>query len=298
MTQQKTIKREFYLEGIGLHSGKRVRIHFVPSGDNRGVVFQRVDKRALPILTNINAISNANFATIIGTNGTSISTTEHLLASLAGLGIDNILIEVDGPEIPIMDGSARVFVEALLKSGIETLKSEKEYVKVSEPVSVREKDRWITLYPYEGLKITFCIDYSHPLIGKQCLSLEINPKTFTDEIAYARTFGFKKDLANFYAMGLAKGGNLENAVVLDDTGVINPDGLRASDEFVRHKMLDLIGDIALLGHPLQGHIVAYKSGHALHHKLIYSLMKEKNRWVYRNASELLHLTQRGPSLTA
>ncbi len=299
MTRQKTIRNDFYIEGVGLHSGKEVRIHFVPRGNNEGIIFQRVDKQALPILTSIHAISNANFATIIGTNGTSISTTEHLLAALVGLGIDNLLIEVDGPEIPIMDGSAQVFVDALLKTGkIETLSAEKSYVEVSEPVSVKEGDRWIALYPYNGLKVTFTIDYPHPLIGKQRLGLEINPKTFTEEIAFARTFGFKRDLANFYAMGLAQGGTLDNAVVLDDAGVINPEGLRAPDEFVRHKILDLLGDIALLGFPLRGHVVAHKSGHALHHRLVHFLMGKKERWTYRNATELFRPAHRQPALSA
>ena len=298
MTQQKTIRRDFYIEGVGLHSGKEVRIHFVPRGENEGIVFQRVDKQALPILTNIHAISNANFATIIGTNGTSISTTEHLLAALVGLGIDNILIEVDGPEIPIADGSARVFVEAVLKAGLQTQSAEKAYVEVAEPLSVKEEDRWITLYPYNGLKVTFTIDYPHPLIGKQRLSLEINPKTFTEEIAFARTFGFKKDLENFYAMGLAQGGSLDNAVVLGDREVINPEGLRAPDEFVRHKVLDLLGDIALLGHPLRGHIVAHKSGHALHHRMVHSLMERKTGWTYRYATELFRPSARRPFLSA
>jgi len=298
MTRQKTIERDFYIDGIGLHSGKEVRIHFVPREENAGIIFQRVDKQALPILTNIDAISDANFATIIGTNGTSISTTEHLLAALVGLGIDNILVEVDGPEIPIVDGSARVFVQALLKAGLRTQNAEKAYVEVTEPFSVRDEDRWITLYPYDGLKITFTIDYPHPLIGKQRLSLDINTRTFTEEIAFARTFGFKKDLENFYAMGLAQGGTLENAVVLGDTEVINPEGLRAPDEFVRHKVLDLLGDVALLGHPLRGHIVAHKSGHALHHRLVHALMGKKERWFYRNATDLFRPSVRQPALSA
>ena len=298
MTEQKTIKNDFYLEGVGLHSGKNVRIHFVPRGEGDGIIFQRVDKQALPILTNIEAISDANFATIIGTNGTSISTTEHLLAAIVGLGIDNLLIEVDGPEIPIMDGSSLIFVEALIDAGIQPLNSEKSYVEISKPLSVKEEDRWITLYPYDGLRVTFTIDYPHPLIGKQRLSLEINPENFRKEIAFARTFGFKKDLANFYAMGLAQGGTLKNAVVLDETHVINPEGLRARDEFVRHKILDLLGDIALLGNPLRGHIVAYKSGHALHHKMVHALMERKSGWSYRPARDLFGPTLRRPSLTA
>ncbi len=295
MTEQKTIKNDFYLEGVGLHSGKNVRIHFVPRGEGEGIIFQRVDKQALPILTNIEAISEANFATIIGTNGTSISTTEHLLAAIVGLGIDNLLIEVDGPEIPIMDGSSQVFVEALTDAGIQPLNSEKSYVEVSKPLSVKVEDRWITLYPYDGLKVTFTIDYPHPLIGRQRLSVEINPESFRKEIAFARTFGFKKDLANFYAMGLAQGGTLKNAVVLDETHVINPEGLRARDEFVRHKILDLLGDIALLGHPLRGHIVAYKSGHALHHKMVHALMERKSGWSYRPAHDLYRPALRRPS---
>ncbi len=289
MTHQKTIKRDFTLEGIGLHSGKNVRVHFVPRDDNQGITFQRVDKRALPILTNIDAISDANFATIIGTNGTSISTTEHLLAALVGLCIDNILIEVDGPEIPIMDGSSKVFVDALLKAGIRELSSEKAFVEVAEPVSARDGDRWIALYPYDGFKVTFSIDYPHPLIGKQRLSLNITPETFSEEISFARTFGFKKDLDTFYANGLAQGGSLANAVVLDERDVINPEGLRAKDEFVRHKILDLLGDMALLGHPLRGHIVAHKSGHALHHKLVFTLMAQKDHWAYKSAEGLFRL---------
>jgi len=290
MTHQKTIKTDFFLEGVGLHSGKNVRVHFVPREDNQGIIFQRVDKRALPILTNIGAISDANFATIIGTNGTSISTTEHLLAALVGLGIDNILIEVDGPEIPIMDGSSKVFVDALLKAGIKELASEKAFVEVANPVTVKEEDRWIALYPYDGLKVTFSIDYPHPLIGRQRLSLDITPETFSKEIAFARTFGFKKDLDTFYANGLAQGGSLKNAIVLDEKKVINPEGLRAADEFVRHKILDLLGDMALLGHPLRGHIVAHKSGHALHHKLVFSLMEQKDRWAYKSAAGLFGLS--------
>ncbi len=290
MTHQKTIKTDFFLEGVGLHSGKNVRVHFVPREDNQGVIFQRVDKRALPILTNIGAISDANFATIIGTNGTSISTTEHLLAAIVGLGIDNILIEVDGPEIPIMDGSSKVFVDALLKAGIKELASEKAFVEVANPVTVKEEDRWIALYPYDGLKVTFSIDYPHPLIGRQRLSLDITPETFSKEIAFARTFGFKKDLDTFYANGLAQGGSLKNAIVLDEKEVINPEGLRAADEFVRHKILDLLGDMALLGHPLRGHIVAHKSGHALHHKLVFSLMEQKDRWAYKSAAGLFGLS--------
>ena len=289
MSHQKTIKTDFYLEGVGLHSGKNVRVHFVPRNDNEGIIFQRIDKRALPILTNIHAISDANFATIIGTNGTSISTTEHLLAALVGLGIDNILVEVDGPEIPIMDGSSKVFVSALLTAGIKELDSEKAFVEVADPIRVAVEDRWIALYPYDGLKITFSIDYPHPLIGRQRLSVEITPDTFSKEIAFARTFGFKKDLDNFYAMGLAQGGSLTNAIVLDDTHVINPEGLRAEDEFVRHKILDLLGDLALLGHPLRGHVVAHKSGHALHHKLVFSLMEQKGHWAYKSAAELFQL---------
>jgi UDP-3-O-[3-hydroxymyristoyl] N-acetylglucosamine deacetylase len=290
MTHQKTIKTDFFLEGVGLHSGKNVRVHFVPREDNQGIIFQRVDKRALPILTNIGAISDANFATIIGTNGTSISTTEHLLAALVGLGIDNILIEVDGPEIPIMDGSSKVFVDALLQAGIKELASEKAFVEVANPVTVKEEDRWIALYPYDGLKVTFSIDYPHPLIGRQRLSLDITPETFSKEIAFARTFGFKKDLDTFYANGLAQGGSLKNAIVLDEKKVINPEGLRAADEFVRHKILDLLGDMALLGHPLRGHIVAHKSGHALHHKLVFSLMEQKDRWAYKSAAGLFGLS--------
>ncbi len=290
MTHQKTIKTDFFLEGVGLHSGKNVRAHFIPRGANQGIIFQRVDKQALPILTNIHAISDANFATIIGTNGTSISTTEHLLAALVGLGIDNILVEVDGPEIPIMDGSSRVFVNALQSAGIKDLDAEKAYVEVEDPLTVKDEDRWIALYPYDGLKITFSIDYPHPLIGKQRLSLDITPEIFTKEIAFARTFGFKKDIDNFYAMGLAQGGSLTNAIVLDEDNIINPEGLRASDEFVRHKILDLLGDIALLGHPLRGHIVAHKSGHALHHKLVFSLMEKKDRWAYKSADGLFPFT--------
>jgi UDP-3-O-[3-hydroxymyristoyl] N-acetylglucosamine deacetylase len=288
MTKQKTIKTEFSLEGVGLHSGRKVKIRFIPGSENKGIVFQRVDKKALPIQINIHAISNANFATIIGTNGSSISTTEHLMAALLGLGIDNIFIEVGGPEIPILDGSASEFVTALMETGIKTLPADKEFVEVSEPINVHAEDRWVSIYPYDGLKITFSIDYPHPLIRQQSLSLDITPESFSKEIAYARTFGFKKDIDHFYSLGLAQGGSLDNAVVLDDKVVLNPSGLRVKDEFVRHKILDLLGDMALIGNPLRGHIIAHKSGHALHHKMIYSVMDKKDRWFLKNGRDIAY----------
>ena len=288
MTKQKTINQEFSLQGIGLHSGREVSIRFIPLEENKGIIFQRVDKKALPIPINTQAISEANFATIIGTNGSSISTTEHLLAALIGLGIDNIRIEVGGPEIPILDGSAREFVTALMETGIKTQHANKEFVEVSEPINVHLEDSWISMYPYDGLKITFSIEYPHPLIRQQSLSIDITPESFSREISYARTFGFKKDIENFHSLGLAQGGSLDNAVVLDDKVVINPGGLRAKDEFVRHKVLDLLGDMALIGSPLRGHIIAHKSGHALHHKMIYSVMDKKDRWFFKNGRDITY----------
>ena len=288
MTKQKTIKQGFSLRGVGLHSGREVSIRFVPLDENEGIIFQRVDKKALPIPINTQAISEANFATIIGTNGSSISTTEHLLAALIGLGIDNIRIEVGGPEIPILDGSSREFVTALMETGIKTQHANKEFVEVSEPINARLGDSWISMHPYDGLKITFSIDYPHPLIRQQSLSIDITPESFSKDIAYARTFGFKKDIERFYSQGLARGGSLDNAVVLDDKGAINPGGLRSKDEFVRHKVLDLLGDMALIGSPLRGHIIAHKSGHALHHKMIHSVMEKKDHWFFKNGRDITY----------
>ncbi|MCX8027349.1 MAG: UDP-3-O-acyl-N-acetylglucosamine deacetylase [Thermodesulfovibrionales bacterium] len=271
MRNQRTIKKEITFSGIGLHTGKEAFVTLKPAPRNSGIVFYRRDKHAL-IHANILNICDTAFATTLSYNGTKIRTVEHILSALSGLGIDNILIEVVGPEIPILDGSATLFVELILEAGIAKQSAQKQFIKIIRPFVYENNHTSIACFPSNELKISYSIDFNHNAIRHQEMTIEINEFTFAKDIAPARTFGFLKDVEALRANGLAKGGSLENAVVIGDSGVINPSGLRFSNEFVRHKILDTIGDFALAGYPLIGHFVLSRSGHHANTRFLAELL--------------------------
>ncbi|MCC2678948.1 MAG: UDP-3-O-acyl-N-acetylglucosamine deacetylase lpxC [Pseudobdellovibrio sp.] len=270
---QKTIRKAVEVEGVGIHSGEKTKLRFKPAPANAGVYFIRADLPGKPFLKvsakNIQAVS---YQTNIGGQDFNVATIEHCVSALSALRIDNIYIELDGPEIPICDGSAKYFMEALLSAELIELDEPRKYCYITEPISHVEADKSAYVLPYHGLRLTVNIDFAHPAIGVQNLDLEINEQTFKREIASARTFGFLKDVEAMKASGLAKGGSLDNCIVLDDSKVINPDGLRYKDEFVRHKALDALGDLVTLEMPLMGHVVLNRAGHDIMNKLIKKIV--------------------------
>ncbi len=276
---QRTLKDAISSTGIGLHSGHKVHLKIKPALPNSGIIFVRTDLPKRPqIKAHIQNVISSNLATTLGQNGVSIGTVEHLLAALGGLGVDNALVEVNGPELPIMDGSAAPFLFLLKSVGLKAQFEPKKVVIIEKSLRIKEDDRWIYLTPASTLSITSTIAFNHPLLQKQSYAFNFSTKSFEKEISRARTFGFLKDVEQLWANGLALGGSLDNAVVIDDFRVINEEGLRYKDEFVRHKILDLIGDLMLLGYPLVAKIKAYKAGHALNHKLMERLWAQKKYW--------------------
>lgn len=262
MPFQRTIKREVSLSGVGVHTGKVINLRLIPAPRDTGIVFHRIDK-SISIRAKLPFVVDTSFATTIGIDGARVRTVEHLLASLFALAITNLIIEIDGPEVPILDGSAMFFTQALLDAGLAKQGKSKPELKITKPLYYEESRSKVIAKPYRGFKITYKIFYEHPLILEQTFSVEINEQTFIKEIAPARTFGFLKDIQYLLKNGYARGGSLENAVVLDEKGVLNG-SLRFRDEFVRHKILDAIGDLSLLGYPLQGHFIFEKGGHSAH----------------------------------
>jgi UDP-3-O-[3-hydroxymyristoyl] N-acetylglucosamine deacetylase len=278
---QHTIKKEVSFRGIGLHTGKPVNLTIKPAEVNSGLRFVRSDAgENVTIPASMNLVVDTRLATTIAEKETEVSTTEHLLAALSGLGIDNATIELDAPEVPIMDGSAGPFVHILKRVDRQRQKAYRRLLKVTSPIVVKDGDKEIRLLPHDGLKVTYHIDFDHALIRSQSYTIEISPEKFADEIATARTFGFMKDVEILKKNGLALGGSLENAVVVDQDGVLNREGLRFSDEFVRHKILDLLGDLTLLGCPLLGHVIASKSGHSQHLQLMREIALRPSCWEF------------------
>ena len=247
--------------GVGVHSGKEVNVTIHPAPVNHGIKFVRIDLPNSPeIAAHFSQIVDTSLATVIGYEGLIVSTIEHLMATFAGLSIDNALVEIDDYEMPIMDGSAGPFTDLILASGIETLERPRFYFVIKEPLEMANEGRFVGIYPSSGFKITCAIEYNHPLIGKQSCSFDISQKTFTSEISKARTYGFLTEYEMLKRYGLAKGGSLDNVVVIGEDTILNAEGLRYPDEFVRHKILDCLGDFSLLGMPIMGHIVVEKSG--------------------------------------
>jgi UDP-3-O-[3-hydroxymyristoyl] N-acetylglucosamine deacetylase len=277
--QQRTIKRAFAIKGVGLHSGEAVLMRLVPMPVGHGLQFARVDLNNAPsIPVNAKYVTDTALATTLGIGSIRVSTVEHLLAALSGLGIDNLRIELDGPEVPIMDGSAMPFAELISRVGLRQQGAPKEFLVIKKAVTVTMGDKHASFLPAKRFRIDCTIDFRHPLISDQQCSLEFSASSFFKEIARARTFGFLRDVNMMRAAGLAKGGSLENAILVDDFNVLNPEGLRYPDEFVRHKLLDALGDVTLLGYPVIGALVAYKTGHALNQKLVAKVLSDSSNY--------------------
>jgi UDP-3-O-[3-hydroxymyristoyl] N-acetylglucosamine deacetylase len=276
---QQTINTSVSCSGVGVHSGKTVSLTIKPAPVNHGIRFVRVDLPGAPGVTaHFNNVVDTSLATVIGAEGCIVSTVEHLMAGLTGMSIDNAIVEVDAYELPIMDGSAGPFTALIKSAGTRRQEGAKCFFKVNEPISIAENGKSVTIYPADEFRITCTIAYDHPLIGTQTCNFLIDRETFETEISTARTFGFLHEVELMKRYGLARGGTLDNAVVIDGDRVLNDGGLRFPDEFVRHKVLDCIGDFSLIGMPIMGHVVASKSGHAFNHAFLEKFFKEKDSW--------------------
>lgn len=279
INHQQTIATPVGCSGIGVHSGKTVNLAIKPAPVNHGIRFVRTDLPGQPGVTaHFNNVVDTSLATVIGAEGCIVSTVEHLMASLTGMGIDNAIVEVDAYELPIMDGSAGPFSRLIKSAGTLPQEGRKCYFKVKQPISLFEDGKSVTIHPADEFRITCTIVYDHPLIGNQTCDFVINREIFEKEICSARTFGFLHEVEMMKRYGLARGGSLDNAVVIDGDHVLNDGGLRFPDEFVRHKMLDCIGDFSLIGMPIMGHIVTNRSGHAFNHAFLEKFFKEKESW--------------------
>lgn len=277
--RQRTLKKEIGCTGIGLHTGETVRIKLKPAPCDTGIRFVRTDLEGHPMVeARHDNVYDTTLATSIGRNGCRVATVEHLMAAFYGLGIDNAVVELDGPEVPIMDGSAAPFVFLLKSAGIREQQAPKRFIVVKKALKLHDDSRSICVYPAKELKITYTIDFQHPLLRNQEYELRFSGRDFVREISRARTFGFLKDVEALKANGLAKGGSLDNAVVMDDFRILNEDGLRFEDEFVRHKILDFIGDLSLIQLPIIGRFVVRKSGHSLNQQMLSLLMNSKRHW--------------------
>ena len=288
--KQTTLREQVAVSGIGVHSGSRVTLTLNPADDDTGIVFQRVSRDGAverEIRAGVRAVTATEFATVLGdAHGPLCSTAEHLLAALRGLGVDNAVVEIDGPEVPIMDGSAMPFVEAIDQAGLTARALPRRYIEVIKPVRVAKDGAMGELRPYShGFRVEAEIEFDHPLIGKQTLSLDIEADSFRREIAGARTFGFMKDVAKLWSSGYALGSTFENTLVITDDRVLNPEGLRYPDEFVRHKVLDAVGDLALAGQPLLAAYRTVRGGHKLNHAVLSALMADRSAWRVIEAKE-------------
>lgn len=281
MLKQRTLKQTITTTGIGLHSGKKVTMTLKPAPANTGILFKRVDLQPPVIIdSHPERVGETMLCTGLVTETAKVATIEHLLSALAGLGIDNLWIEIDAPEIPIMDGSAAPFLYLILSTGIQELDAPKRFIKITKPIEARKGDAWARLTPYVGFKASFEIAFNHPAVNATAQQLEINfsSQAYASEVARARTFGFMRDVEMLRSRNLGLGGSLENAIVLDEYRVINPDGLRYNDEFIRHKILDAVGDLYTLGHGIIGAFHGYKAGHAINNLLVRELLKQQEAW--------------------
>ncbi len=277
--QQRTLVEPVYFRGQGLHSGKTVTLAVKPAPPNFGIKFKRMDLPGTPLISShFNRVIDTSLATVIGENGYIVSTIEHLMASLYGLSIDNAVAELDDYEVPIMDGSAAVFTDAIKAGGIVEQDAPRLYFVITSPIELKQDGKSVGVYPGAHRTISCTIKFDHPAIKEQQYTIELTNGNFTREIGPARTFGFYQELEYLKRYGLAKGGSLDNAVVIDKDGIMNENGLRFPDEFVRHKILDSIGDFSLLGMPILGHIMLYKSGHNFNHEFLKEFFRQKKAW--------------------
>ena len=281
MIKQRTLKNIIRATGVGLHTGDKVYMTLRPAAPNTGIVFRRTDlDPPVDIAARPDNVGDTRLSTTLVNGDARVSTVEHLLSAMAGLGIDNAYVDLSAPEVPIMDGSAGPFVFLLQSAGIEEQNVAKRFIRIKKSIKVQEGDKWASFEPFEGFKVGFSIDFNHPIISKRTSRAEIDFSTtsFVKEVSRARTFGFMRDIEMLREHNLALGGSMDNAVVLDDYRVLNEDGLRYEDEFVKHKILDAIGDLYLLGHSLIGAYNAHKSGHELNNKLLRTLMADATAW--------------------
>lgn len=281
MVRQRTLKNSIQANGVGLHTGEKVYLTLHPSAPDTGVVFRRIDlDPVIEIPAKAENVGDTMLSTTLIKEGVRVSTVEHLLSALAGMGIDNLIIDVSASEIPIMDGSAAPFVFLLQSAGIEEQDAPKKFIRVKRPVTVKQDGKKATFKPFEGFKINFAIDFDHPVFENQTLnaSIDFSSTSFVKEVSRARTFGFMHEFEYLRAKGLARGGSLENAIVVDDSQIVNEDGLRFEDEFVKHKILDAIGDLYLMGNSIIGEFDAHKSGHGLNNASLLALIAEKDAW--------------------
>src|ERR671937_2129717 len=277
MHAQRTLRRPISCAGIGLHSGAKVTLSLKPAPANYGVRFRRTDLGDFEVPATVQNLAAIQLATGLARDEVSVETVEHLLAALVSLGVDNVGIELNSPEVPIMDGSAAPFIYLIQEAGIKRLQAPRKYLKIIRPIAISRGDKRIALYPSDHFKVTYSISYDHPLLRHQSRTLRITEESFVEEVAPARTFTFLKDVEMMRQNGLALGGSLENAIVLGETGILN-NALRFDDEFVRHKILDAVGDLALVGYPVIGHLVAHRAGHALHTEFASKILDESHAW--------------------
>jgi UDP-3-O-[3-hydroxymyristoyl] N-acetylglucosamine deacetylase len=278
LDNEHTIASQVSLTGIGLHTGVPVTVRLQPAPPRHGIVFRRTDLDDFEIEAEARHVARLSYATSLMKRGVLISTTEHLLSALAGAGVDNVTIEIDNLEVPILDGSALPFARAIAQAGLRRQRTWRRYARIIKPVEVADGQKRIAIYPGDGFSVDYQIFFPHPLINNQQRRFALDAAAYQAEIAPARTFGFAAEVEQLRQNGLVRGGSLENAVVLTQDGVINPEGLRFADEFCRHKILDLIGDLVMLGHPLIGHVVADRAGHAMHYALVAQLLRDKSAW--------------------
>ena len=283
MVKQRTLKNPVNVTGVGLHSGEKVTLGLRPAPVNTGIVFRRVDVKPVEeICARAELVRDTRLSTCMEQNGVRVATIEHLMSALAGLGVDNAYVELNNAEVPIMDGSAGTFVFLLQSAGIVEQAADKKFIRVKKTIEVKQGDKWVRFEPYHGYRLTFTINFAHPVFAdtKQHVVVDLGEESYVRDISRARTFGFMQDVEYMRSQGLALGGSLDNAIVMDDYRVLNADGLRFEDEFVKHKVLDAIGDLYLLGHPLIGAFSGYKSGHALNNALVRELLSDEQAWEF------------------
>lgn len=281
MIRQRTLKSIVKATGVGLHGGRKVQLVLRPAAPDAGIVFHRVDlEPSVDLPADPYSVCDTRMCSGLERDGAKVGTVEHLMSALAGLGVDNLHVDVDAPEIPILDGSAGPFVFLVQSAGIEEQAAPKRFLRVTKPVEVREDDKWVRLEPYDGFRLDFSIVFNHPAIDKTSTDVRVDfaEHSYVRDVARARTFGFMQDVEFMRAHGLALGGSLDNAIVMDEYRVLNADGLRYADEFVKHKVLDAIGDLYLCGHPLLAAYSAHKSGHALNNQVLRALLEDRSAW--------------------
>lgn len=281
MIRQRTLKNIIRATGVGLHTGKKVYLTLRPAPVDTGIIFIRTDlEKEVEVPARPENVSDTRLSTTLERDGVKISTVEHLMSAFAGIGIDNAYVELSAPEVPIMDGSAGPFVFLLQSAGISEQKKLKQFIRIKKPCVVQDDDKWVKFEPFNGFKVSFAIDFDHPILknSTQNASVDFSTTSFVKEVSRARTFGFMDDLEALRNAGLAQGGSFDNAIVMDSFHILNDDGLRYEDEFVKHKVLDAIGDLYLLGHPLIGEFSAHKSGHALNNRLLRQLIADESAW--------------------